>query len=81
MSETESLAATAEFAVSQEPRISAAAAERSTGGSFDGENLSELPRTYGGQTLVAIARDPHTIFVYWDIDWPLAFQAGEPADH
>jgi len=30
------------------------------------EGLGELPWTYGDDLLVALPRDPHTLFVYWD---------------
>ena len=50
------------------------------GGSSDYENLGELPRSYGGAFLFAIARDPHTLFAYWDIDWPEVFGDKPPAD-
>lgn len=33
------------------------------------EELGELPRTYGENTLYLVARDPHWLFCYWDIDW------------
>ena len=46
----------------------------------DYENLGELPRSYGGAFLFAIARDPHTIFVYWDIDWVPIFEPTPPID-
>ena len=46
----------------------------------DYENLGELPRSYGGSVLFAIARDPHTLFAYWDIDWPKVFGDNPPAD-
>jgi hypothetical protein len=46
----------------------------------DYESLGELPRSYGGAFLFAIARDPHTIFVYWDIDWAVVFGDTPPAD-
>ena len=44
------------------------------------ENLGELPRSYGGAFLFAIARDPHTLFAYWDIDWAEVFGDNPPAD-
>jgi hypothetical protein len=53
---------------------------RATGSIRDYENLGELPRSYGGAFLFAIARDPHTIFAYWDIDWPAIFGDTPPAD-
>ena len=46
----------------------------------DYENLGELPRSYGGAFLFAIARDPHTVFVYWDIDWAPIFRSAPPVD-
>jgi hypothetical protein len=46
----------------------------------DFENLGELPRSYGGAFLFAIARDPHTLFAYWDIDWAEVFGDNPPAD-
>ena len=46
----------------------------------DYENLGELPHSYGGAFLFAIARDPHTLFVYWDIDWPGVFGDMPPVD-
>ena len=44
------------------------------------EYLGELPRSYGGAFLFAIARDPHTLFAYWDIDWAEVFGDNPPAD-
>lgn len=46
--------------------------------SFD--DLGELPRSYGVPLLVAIARDPHTLFAYWDVDWNATFGDSPPAD-
>jgi len=56
------------------------------------EDLGELPQSYGDDTLFLIARDPHWLFAYWDVDWlawkPKAahgafflkvFVSGEPA--
>jgi hypothetical protein len=40
----------------EEPPVSAA----------EDEGLGELPWTYGNDLLVALPRDPHTLFVYWD---------------
>jgi hypothetical protein len=33
------------------------------------EQLGELPVSYGADTLFLIARDPHWLFSYWDINW------------
>jgi hypothetical protein len=46
----------------------------------DYENLGELPGSYGGAFLFVIARDPHTLFAYWDIDWADVFGDNPPAD-
>ena len=46
----------------------------------DYENLGELPRSYGGAFLFVIARDPRTLFAYWDIDWAEVFGGNPPAD-
>ena len=46
----------------------------------DYDNLGELPRSYGGAFLFAIARDPHAVFACWDIDWPTIFGETPPTD-
>ncbi len=33
------------------------------------EDLGALPSAYGSRSLFLIARDPHWLFCYWDIDW------------
>jgi hypothetical protein len=33
------------------------------------EDLGELPQSYGQDTLFLIARDPHWLFAYWDVNW------------
>ncbi len=40
----------------------------------------ELPRVYGAPLLFAIARDPRTLFVYWNIDWSTIFGNTAPVD-
>lgn len=42
--------------------------------------LTELPAHYGKPLLVAIARDPKTLFVCWSVDWQAAFTKGLPTD-
>ncbi|MEI6277791.1 MAG: DUF4912 domain-containing protein [Verrucomicrobiae bacterium] len=32
------------------------------------DNLGELPRSYGTDTIFLVAQDPHWLFTYWDID-------------
>src|SRR2546430_15251844 len=46
----------------------------------DVDELTGLPPRYGKPLLVAIARDPRTLFVCWSVDWPAAFAKGLPAD-
>src|SRR6266513_292822 len=46
----------------------------------DVDELTGLPAHYGKPLLVAIARDPRTLFVCWSVDWPSAFVKGLPAD-
>ncbi len=38
------------------------------------EEALHLPRSYGTETLSLLARDPHTVFAFWDIDWNAAFR-------
>ena len=33
------------------------------------EDLGELPQSYGENTLFLIARDPHWLFAYWEVNW------------
>lgn len=33
----------------------------------------EMPATYGTDRVCAIARDPGSLFVYWDVNWPHLF--------
>jgi hypothetical protein len=42
--------------------------------------LTALPSHYGRSLLVAIARDPRTLFVCWSVDWLGVFDNGLPAD-
>lgn len=44
------------------------------------DTLSDLPRSYGQSIIFVMPRDPNTIFVYWDIDWPKVFAEAAPAD-
>ena len=43
-------------------------------------DVVEPPRISGSPVLFAIARDPHTIFAYWDIDWRSVFGETSPMD-
>jgi hypothetical protein len=40
----------------------------------------ELPRVYGSPLLLAVARDPRTLFVYWNVDWSSIFEKTAPVD-
>jgi hypothetical protein len=40
----------------------------------------ELPRFHGPPRLLAIARDPSTIFAYWNVNWPSIFKNAVPID-
>jgi len=40
----------------------------------------ELPRVYGAPFLFAVARDPRTLFVYWNVDWSTIFENTAPVD-
>jgi hypothetical protein len=68
----------ASFVLSSQPIVEHE--PRAPSSSRDFENLGELPRSYGGAFLFAIARDPHTLFAYWDIDWAEVFGDNPPAD-
>jgi hypothetical protein len=71
----------AAFILSNRPLVPLELHEQSSHGpSRDYENLGELPRTYGRPVLFGIARDPHTLFAYWEIDWRGAFGDKPPAD-
>jgi hypothetical protein len=76
---TEQTEGGAEFVLSSQPVLPEEGAIDSSA-LPDYENIGELPRSYGGAFLFSIARDPHTLFVYWDIDWPSVFGDTLPAD-
>ncbi len=42
-------------------------------GTVASDETAELPRSYGQSIVVAIARDPESLFVYWDIDWSQSY--------
>ncbi len=69
----------ASFVLSSQPVVTEKRETKPSAGS-DYENLGELPRSYGGAFLFAIARDPKTLFVYWDIDWVAVFGEARPVD-
>jgi Domain of unknown function (DUF4912) len=64
------------FHVSRKPVVPLAKDEES-------HNLSDgsaLQRFHGPPRLLAIARDPWTIFAYWNVNWPSIFKNGTPVD-
>jgi hypothetical protein len=68
--------ATKTFQISSKPVLPLANDEQSR----DLNSGLELPRCYGPPRLLGIARDPWTIFAYWNIDWPSIFKNAAPVD-
>ena len=68
------------FVLSNRPLVPLEAEDPSRSSPRDYEILGELPRSYGRPVLFGIARDPHTLFAYWDIDWATAFGDRVPTD-
>ena len=68
------------FILSNDPVVLREPAPSSADPLRDYENLGELPSSYGGAFLFAIARDPHAVFAYWDVDWPAVFGDTPPPD-
>jgi hypothetical protein len=64
------------FHVSRKPVVPVAETEES----HDLGNALGLPRFLGSPRLLAIARDPWTIFAYWNVDWPSIFKNAAPVD-
>jgi hypothetical protein len=64
------------FHISRKPVVSLAKHEQSRGLGND----FELARFRGPQRLIAIARDPRTIFAYWNVDWSTLFKDALPVD-
>src|SRR5206468_13000095 len=54
------------FHISRKPVVPLAETEES----HDLGNRLGLPRFHDAPRLLAIARDPWTIFAYWNVDWP-----------
>lgn len=64
------------FHISRKPVVPLAETEKSHGL----RNDLRLPRLHGSPRLLAIARDPWTIFAYWNVDWPSIFKNAAPVD-
>lgn len=64
------------FRISDGPVIRLADEERTQ----ESGDAIAIPRNYGVPILFATARDPQTIFIYWDVDWASLFVKGAPVD-
>jgi hypothetical protein len=64
------------FHISRKPVVPLAETEEL----HDLGNALGLPRFHGSPRLLAIARDPWTIFAYWNVDWPSIFKNAAPID-
>jgi Domain of unknown function (DUF4912) len=64
------------FHISGKPVVPLAEDEQSHASS----NALEPLRFHGPPRLLAIARDPWTIFAYWNVDWPSIFKNAAPID-
>lgn len=72
--------AASDFVISDEPLVQTEVSPAAISGSDIGAR--ELPQHYAATpSLVSVARDPHTIFAYWDIDWSAVFRSDPPPDH
>jgi len=60
------------FHISRTPVVSRAEGEKSL--------ALKLARFHGPPRLLAIARDPWTIFAYWNVNWPSIFKNAAPID-
>jgi hypothetical protein len=63
------------FRISEKPVVGAAVSESQL--SAEPPAAEQLPSYYGGDLLYAIARDPNSLFLYWDLDWPRIFSGAE----
>ncbi|MGI8438194.1 MAG: DUF4912 domain-containing protein [Chthoniobacterales bacterium] len=60
----------ADFSVSSKPVVTPRSAAP--------RDPNEIPRSYGAEALWLVARDPESLFAYWDIDWMRAFGEEHP---
>ncbi len=77
--EVESDGISSSFLISSRPVVSRGT-EAEDSPRRENDNLGLLPRSYGQPILFAIARDPNSLFVYWDINWSDAFASAPPLD-
>jgi hypothetical protein len=64
------------FHISRKPVVPVAETEKLR----DLGNSLGLQRSYGRPRVLAIARDPWTIFAYWNVDWVSIFKKAAPVD-
>ena len=64
------------FHISRQPLVPLGETEESP----DSGHGSGLPRLPGSPRLLVVARDPWTVFAYWDVDWPSIFKNATPVD-
>ena len=64
------------FHISRKPVVPVAEADEL----HDLDNRLGLQRFYGSPRLLAMARDPSTIFAYWNVDWASIFKNIAPID-
>jgi Domain of unknown function (DUF4912) len=76
--DNESVASPKGYRISNGPVVRLARSDPTLPG--DLSEVVELPRVYGDPLLFGIARDPHTLFAYWVIDWSTIFENSAPVD-
>jgi hypothetical protein len=67
------------FRISTEPVVENGHGEGAATAGAESDN-AVLPTSYGTQALYLMARDPHSLFAYWDVDWREAFRDRMPRD-
>ena len=77
-SENQTFVASKGYRISNGPVVRLARSDPKLPG--DLSDVVELPRVYGEPLLVAVARDPRTLFAYWLIDWSAIFENSAPVD-
>jgi hypothetical protein len=65
------------FQISSEPIVGAARPPEPAPVPLPAADLGELPGYYGTDLLYAVARDPNSLFLYWDLDWKGLFSAAD----
>ncbi|MEP6685872.1 MAG: DUF4912 domain-containing protein, partial [Verrucomicrobiota bacterium] len=73
--ETISTPAASDFRLSDPPLETARSVDDNQG---EAGNFRLLPRSYGTPVVCALVRNPTSLFVYWEIDWPAFFARTAP---